>query len=159
VLSLRELRQHQRLQLTGGAKRVGEEMASWVEDVWRFHEAVGGHTGERFSRAVLRWRRRFIEEEAREAIEALAEAEDEATRGEVAPETQRHLVSELIDLTYVVMGTFVALGIDPEPAWRAVHEANIRKQPASTAGGKAVKPPGWEPPKVPLVELRMKARR
>jgi hypothetical protein len=74
-------------------------MTSWVEDVWRFHEAVGGHIAEGFTRPVLGWRRRFIEEEAREAIEALSEAEDEATRGEVAPETQRHLVRELIVLT------------------------------------------------------------
>jgi predicted HAD superfamily Cof-like phosphohydrolase len=129
-------------------------MTGWAEDVRRFHEVVGAHLDEGFTRPVLRARRRFVEEEAREAIEALGEAEDEAARGEVSLETRRHLVRELIDLTYVVMGTFAALGIDPEPAWRAVHEANMRKHPAGVSGAKAVKPSGWEAPMVPLAPFR-----
>lgn len=126
---------------------------SWLEDVRRFHAAIGGRSAEGFTPTVLKARRRFIEEEAQEAIEALADAEGEAARGEVSLETRRHLVRELIDLTYVIMGTFAELGVDPEPAWHSVHKANMLKHP-SPAGGKAIKPAGWRNPEIPLVELR-----
>jgi predicted HAD superfamily Cof-like phosphohydrolase len=125
-----------------------------VEDVWRFHEAVGGQLAEGFTRSVLKSRRRFIEEEAREAIEALNDAEHEATLGEVSLDARRHLIGELTDLTYVIMGTFAALGVDPAPAWDAVHAANMRKEAAPVPGGKAVKPDGWRQPEIPLVPLR-----
>ena len=128
-------------------------MGGMVEDVRRFHEAVGGRVAEGFTPRVLRSRRRFIEEEAQEALAALCEAEDQATLGDVSTEIRRHLVQELIDLTYVIMGTFAELGLDPMPAWRAVHEANMLKEP-SPSGGKAIKPAGWQPPEIPLVELK-----
>jgi predicted HAD superfamily Cof-like phosphohydrolase len=72
-----------------------------------------------------------------------------------APEVA-HLVQELIDLTYVIAGTFVELGIDPEPAWQAVHEANLRKV-AAPGGGKAIKPAGWTPPEVPVRPLELQS--
>jgi predicted HAD superfamily Cof-like phosphohydrolase len=68
-----------------------------------------------------------------------------------------HLVQELIDLTYVIAGTFVELGIDPEPAWQAVHEANLRKV-AAPGGGKAIKPEGWQAPEVPVKPLYLQSQ-
>lgn len=124
-----------------------------IEDVRRFHEAVGGRVADGFTPAVLEGRHGFIEEEAREVLDALAEAKNEAHRGAVAEATRRHVIQELIDLAYVIMGAFVELGIDPAPAWKAVQEANMRKAPGEN-GGKAVKPEGWEPPEIRLVELR-----
>src|SRR5688572_25780361 len=64
----------------------------------------------------------------------------------------RHVVQELVDLAYVITGTFLELGIDPEPAWQAVHAANMQKE-AAPGGGKAVKPDGWQPPLIPVMPL------
>jgi predicted HAD superfamily Cof-like phosphohydrolase len=57
----------------------------------------------------------------------------------------------------VIAGTFAELGIDPDPAWRAVHEANLRKV-AAPGGGKAIKPEGWTPPVVPVLPLELEAQ-
>lgn len=55
------------------------------------------------------------------------------------------------DLLYVVLGAAVAWGIDIEPVFKAVHDANMRK--FSEGGyrrmdGKWMKPPDWEAPDV-----------
>ncbi len=53
------------------------------------------------------------------------------------------------DLLYVVVGGFIAFGIDPGPIWRAVHASNMTKRGGGLdANGKASKPEGWTPPDV-----------
>jgi predicted HAD superfamily Cof-like phosphohydrolase len=49
----------------------------------------------------------------------------------------------LIDLLYFIFGTAVVLGVDLEPGFAAVHEANMQKSKAKDAGGKTIKPDGW----------------
>ena len=56
-------------------------------------------------------------------------------------------VDALCDLLYVVYGTAVQMGIDIEPFFELVHEANMKKGPGPMrADGKKLKPDGWQPP-------------
>lgn len=59
----------------------------------------------------------------------------------------------LVDLVYIALGTMRAHGWDFDEAWSRVHDANMRKELASSTNpGKysdrrdIVKPPGWSPP-------------
>ena len=135
-------------------------MRQLAEDVAAFHRTIGcGElNGRGLSAAIMRRRLAYIDEEASEVHEAMTEAAVLAGEGELSPETPEvaDLVQELIDLTYVIAGTFVELGIDPEPAWQAVHEANLRKM-AAQGGGKAIKPEGWQPPEVPVLPLYLES--
>lgn len=56
----------------------------------------------------------------------------------------------LIDLVYVAIGRLWALGVDPAPVWRMVHEANMAKAGAPRrADGKVLKPAeGWQHPDI-----------
>jgi predicted HAD superfamily Cof-like phosphohydrolase len=55
----------------------------------------------------------------------------------------------LADLLYVLLGTAVAYGIDLEPIFQAVHNANMAKEGGGKrADGKVRKPRGWTPPDV-----------
>lgn len=57
------------------------------------------------------------------------------------------LIDGLCDLTYVVMGTAVAAGVDLDPHFEEVHRANMNKlQGPKRADGKQLKPEGWKPP-------------
>jgi len=129
-------------------------MRSLVEDVTAFHRKIGyaDSYGCGLSADIIRRRHSYIDEESREAHEAMVEAAERSELSMQAPEVA-HMVQELIDLTYVIAGTFVELGIDPEPAWRVVHQANLRKE-AAPGGGKAIKPSGWIAPVVPVVPLQ-----
>lgn len=57
-------------------------------------------------------------------------------------------IDALIDMVYVILGTFIACGVDPQPIWEAVHAANLRKIPAADKGAKVLKPAGWVAPDV-----------
>ena len=136
-------------------------MRQLVEDVAAFHRKIGyaDNYGRGITADMIRRRLAYIDEEAREVHEAMNEAAC-AAEGRDAPLDSpevAHLVQELIDLTYVIAGTFVELGIDPEPAWQAVHEANLRKV-AAPGGGKAIKPEGWQPPEVPVKPLYLQSQ-
>ena len=133
-------------------------MRNLVEDVAAFHRKIGYAelNGQGLRADIIRRRLAYIDEEAREVHEAMSEAACLADNGELSmhdPEVA-HMVQELIDLTYVIAGTFAELGIDPEPAWQAVHAANLRKV-AAPGGGKAIKPEGWQPPEVPVQPLEL----
>lgn len=79
-------------------------------------------------------RRKLILEEANEFNEAASE--------EV-------MIDALCDLLYVTFGTAVELGIDLDPFFIAVHEANMKKLEGPTReDGKRLKPEGWEPPPI-----------
>jgi hypothetical protein len=63
----------------------------------------------------------------------------------------------IADLLYVVLGTAVACGIDIQPVWDVVHEANMKKLGGERrADGKRLKPPGWQPPDIAGILARQK---
>jgi predicted HAD superfamily Cof-like phosphohydrolase len=66
-------------------------------------------------------------------------------------------VDGLCDLLYVVFGAFDAFGIDAEPFFQLVHEANMTKANApKDEHGKVMKPPGFVPPQDRIRELLVK---
>jgi predicted HAD superfamily Cof-like phosphohydrolase len=103
---------------------------------------------------------------ARLIVEETGEFCDALVKGDIA-----EIADALADLQYVLLGAAVSFGIDLEPVWDAVHGANMEKfkQCACTqegdgdaalrcsicngqgyiairdAGGKVVKPAGWQP--------------
>jgi predicted HAD superfamily Cof-like phosphohydrolase len=66
------------------------------------------------------------------------------------------------DLMYVVLGTFVAAGIDLQPFFDEVHRTNMLKvhNPAQKPDEpqKPLKPPGWSPPDMVKLLERYKER-
>jgi predicted HAD superfamily Cof-like phosphohydrolase len=65
----------------------------------------------------------------------------------------------LTDLLYFVLGTFVEIGVDPEPIFDIVQKANMSKlwpdgKPRYREDNKVLKPDGWEPPE-PKIELEI----
>ena len=66
-------------------------------------------------------------------------------------------VDGLCDLLYVVFGAFDAFGIDAEPFFHLVHEANMTKLDGPVdEHGKKMKPPGFVPPQERIRELLVK---
>jgi len=93
----------------------------------------------------------LIEEEWKEVIEA-SKTEPEDKILVTTPE----LVDGLLDMLYVIYGWSVELGIDLEPLWEAVHEANMKKGPGPMReDGKKLKPEGWTPPDIAGLLARM----
>ncbi|MEM8863222.1 MAG: hypothetical protein AAGD96_33345, partial [Chloroflexota bacterium] len=69
---------------------------------------------------------------------------DKLINGEEADMTA--LVHELTDLLYVTYGAIWACGVDPDPVFTEVHNANMRKLDGPRrADGKILKPAGWQP--------------
>ena len=71
----------------------------------------------------------------------------------VMDEDKAEMFDALIDLVYFSMGTAYLHGFDWDTGWRRVHEANMRKVRANSAGDSkrgsqldVVKPDGWTPP-------------
>ena len=78
-------------------------------------------------------RKDLIKEEARELCDAI-DLEDLVK-----------IAREAVDVTYVALGTLVAYGLPAQLCWDAVHNANMRKEPAPL-GEKPRKPEGWVSP-------------
>lgn len=115
-------------------------LSSWYLMVKQFHEIFGHDVGDfphslpAESREI---RASFMQEEVQEFIDA---------------ETAVDQADALADLIYFALGTFVAMGIDPENIFEAVHDANMRKlwpdgKPRwRESDGKVMKPEGWTGP-------------
>ena len=63
----------------------------------------------------------------------------------------------LIDLIYFAVGTLAAMGVEPDPLFGIVHEANMTKlwpdgKPRYNGIGKVIKPPDWRPPDAAMAE-------
>lgn len=61
----------------------------------------------------------------------------------------------IIDLMYFALGTMVEMGVNPEPIFNIVQNANMSKlwsdgQVRYRSDGKIMKPYGWEPPESKL---------
>ena len=54
----------------------------------------------------------------------------------------------IVDLCYIAVGLAVELGIPFNRVFNEIHQTNLMKSPEFQAGGKILKPEGWEPPKV-----------
>lgn len=98
-------------------------------------------------RSVLESRRKLIEEEFNELMDAL----------EVGCMTW--IIAECVDLIYVCVGTLVVMGVPLLPFWRDIHRSNMTKEPAPD-GGKWIKTASWSPanPSNVLYEVRRSAR-
>ena len=57
-------------------------------------------------------------------------------------------IDAFLDLEYVILGTHVSCGVDPQPIWERVHASNMAKQPAADKHSKITKPEGWRAPDI-----------
>jgi len=129
----------------GDASLEERSARSNAELVREFHLAAGTRAPGSPSvppAAVLELRGRLISEEYEEVMEALARLET----GETGDDVLAQLAHELADLLYILYGTLVACGIEPDSMFRELHRANLRKVSGPRReDGKQMKPPGWEP--------------
>lgn len=126
--------------------------------VKEFHEKFGlalsdkpkvGSYEERKLRATVIW------EEALEVLDALGflpkfgASNLDSIFEDAHPYPLEDIAKELADLKYVVDGTGVALGIDLEPVFNAVHESNMSKTPGNNReDGKVLKGPDYKKPNI-----------
>lgn len=68
------------------------------------------------------------------------------------------IASEIVDLLYVTIGMAVRMGVNLDPLFIAIHQANLAKLenggPFYRKDGKLIKPPGWKPADIRGVMLR-----
>lgn len=126
---------------------------SHIRDVQEFNKkfelADGSQDVFSDNKIMAQLRFAFMAEELKEFMQAMV-ANDKVK-----------MFDALLDLSYVAMGTALHLGIDPgqwEAGWRAVHEANMRKERAHTDNADPVKlgvikPEGWVGPENILAEV------
>jgi predicted HAD superfamily Cof-like phosphohydrolase len=75
-----------------------------------------------------------------------------------AAETLDDQADAVVDLIYFALGTLVEMGVDGEPLFHIVHNANMQKlwpdgKPRfRESDGKVIKPEGWLPPEPALRE-------
>lgn len=159
---------------------VGRRMsdATWMQDrVKEFHLATNSPAPESIDLGSVRieLRAKLIIEEAIETVEAMGYRVSvrpvRTTRG-VATEASLirvrmvgggykkpnwpEVIDGLCDLVYVTLGTAVEAGINLNPFFREVHRSNMLKIGGPVrADGKALKPEGWEPPRIDLILDRL----
>lgn len=121
-------------------------MADVFKDLNHMHAHYGFH--ERVAKlspqdlkALLEFRRNFLEEELNEMTVAIVGCDSEG------------VVDSLIDMIVVAVGTLDLYGVDGERAWNEVHRANMSKTPGVKASRPnplglpdLIKPEGWRGP-------------
>lgn len=116
-------------------------MTNWAEDQAHFMLA-GGQTVNQINLHQMERYKHHIIEEAGEIDEAFASQEWEK------------VLDGAVDTIVVCIGLIRSMGINPNEAWNAVHEANMRKvidgQVYRRADGQIGKPPGWHGPEKQL---------
>jgi predicted HAD superfamily Cof-like phosphohydrolase len=136
-----------------------------------FNANVGAVRGDTPEIRDAELRARLILEEAVETVTAMvgsekawkmldgaaSDADDlDYETGGVQPDMVE-AIDGLCDLLYVAFGAFDAFGIDAEPFFHLVHEANMTKLSGpKDANGKQLKPPGFVPPQERIRELLAK---
>lgn len=142
---------------TGSREAIGEDGGN-CRRVREFHEAIGESppvSPTHPDRDLLALRRKLIEEEYGEVMEALTRLAD--ADGANTEERFVEAVHELTDLLYVTYGALVWFGIDADEVFAEVHAANMRKTAGpKRADGKQLKPPGWLPADVASVLERLR---
>lgn len=112
----------------------------------------GDHT--QFEALVLEWRKA-----AEETIEKIIEQQKEV------PSRLIGQVDALTDANYFNYGSFVLMGIDPDPIFSIVHQANMGKlfpdgKPRyRNTDGKVMKPANWENDFAPEPKIRAEIKR
>ncbi len=112
----------------------------WYQDIIDFHKVMGHCLGERPSLPplkVYKLRRRLIDEEVKETLDAMFQ--DDLVG----------IADGIADSIVVLLGTAVSYGIDIRPVWDEVHKTNMAKLGGGKdSQGKSLKPEGWVPPNV-----------
>jgi predicted HAD superfamily Cof-like phosphohydrolase len=114
------------------------------QQVHEFHQMFKYRSGtlpKKLTKKQRLHRARLMREEIREFLEA------------------KDIVSQvdaLDDLLYFLLGTADEMGVDLEPTFDKVHEANMRKlgpdgQPIYRVDGKIMKPEGWVGPEAEIM--------
>lgn len=120
----------------------GRYMNEWQKKVRDFHQALDQPIGERPGEIPeeRKWLREdLIAEEADELLDAMGHAT-------FARSDLPKVADALVDLIYVTLGTAVEYGIDLDPIFDAVHEANMKKVGGPVReDGKVLKPDDWKP--------------
>lgn len=103
----------------------------------------------------LEMRARLILEETLEFIEAsglkvsIDLFEGPGIKSTGNPPDWPEMIDAICDLLYVTYGAAVAMGVNVEPFWKAVHDSNMQKLAGKTReDGKRMKPEGWQPPDI-----------
>jgi predicted HAD superfamily Cof-like phosphohydrolase len=114
------------------------------EDVHAFHlkfDLPPPVTPRLLDEETFEFRRRFLEEELTELVEAQLEGD------------MVKAADALVDLVYVALGTAVMMGLPWQELWDNVQRANMAKVRAQSADESkrgstldVVKPPGWNAP-------------
>ena len=96
-------------------------------------------------------RYRWIKEEIEEFLAA-------SEKGDIVEQADA-----MIDTIYYALGTLVEMGIQPDPIFDVVQEANMKKiwsdgLPHYDEDGKAIKPPEWKNPHDYIEEVIMRMR-
>lgn len=116
-------------------------------DVQDFHEhgqLPCPETPNLYNVRELVFRMKLIREEFQETIDC----SENIVFSNNTQEYWAKLFGELTDMMYVILGTFVTFGIDPEPFWDAIHAANMdkfRNGLRLREDGKVLKPDDWKP--------------
>jgi len=97
--------------------------------------------------AILELREALVKEETEEFLEALDEYTDALCSDTEVESCRQHLVKEICDALYVLIGTAVDLDIDIARAFSRVHDNNMKKIQNATVrdDGKLVKDPKHPP--------------
>jgi len=112
----------------------------WYEDILDFHKVMGHYISSKPSippAGVWLLRCRLIEEEVKETVEALNNAD------------LIGIADGIADSIVVLLGTAISYGIDIRPIWDEVHRTNMAKLGGKKDEyGKSLKPSGWQPPRI-----------
>ena len=125
------------------------------QKVARFHVAMELDIASTPRSSLLELRKKLIQEETAEVVDAINVLQMELTRGKKGNKGQWvNLLKELADLQYVLSGTIVSLNPISNsflPAFNRVHSSNMSKlndegKPIYREDGKVVKGPNYSPP-------------
>jgi predicted HAD superfamily Cof-like phosphohydrolase len=128
-------------------------MNPYQKDVMAFMFSVGQRVPEQptLEEYPFELRAKLILEEAEEFVEACGfevRAGSFLKRPNAVPNWPE-MIDSLCDLLYVTYGAAVAMGIDLDPFWEAVHASNQAKVSGPIReDGKRMKPEGWKPPDI-----------
>ena len=134
--------------MTNMSNADGQDTTSYFTDVVAWHIALGVPVGTssdfELTPERLTLRRRLIEEEVSELLDALDGEPPEAVAKETA------------DVVAVVLGLMAEMGIPFDAVWDEVHRSNMAKfgpdgKPVKREDGKVLKPPGWTAPDIAAV--------
>lgn len=83
---------------------------------------------------------------------AIDSVDDLTLAADLKPEWPK-MIDAIADILYVTFGAAIAMGIDMDAFFEAVHKANMAKlgpdgRPIKRPDGKGTKPPGWTPPDI-----------